>query len=111
MTEYYRRQLSMSELRDMNTYIVTRNSWYSRESSVFGIKEQPVHKSGSVMESIKRVRQHMVYHHGRWISKRDAQSYAGSKLDLMVNIDYWKKHGRLPDKNMAKVHGKGMYPT
>ena len=33
-------------------------------------------------------------------------------FDYTINIEYWKKHGKLPsDVDMAKIKGKGMYST
>jgi hypothetical protein len=114
MSDYNRKQLSHNELRERNTRTAAYNAWYRlNQENMFGIKEQPQRRSETIQESIKRVRRCMVYcrKQGRWISKFDAQQDIKSKFNLMANIDYWKKHGRLPEKNMAKVNGKGMYPV
>ena len=73
---------------------------YMNVISLFGYRL----KRRSINFNESRIRINMVYNNIE-TSKKMGLFYQR----LNYNIDYWKVYGRLPDRDMASVKGKGMY--
>jgi len=84
----------MGDLIELNAKVISINTHIKRKSS-------------DILESIQRVRRYYVQNrHGYWLRK-EVEEFT---FDLTANIEYWKKHGKLPNNtDLSKVQGKGMY--
>ena len=77
------------------------------KAKVIDINTFVAKKSKNIIESIQRVRRYYIQNrYGNWVPREREES----NLDLMANIEFWKKYGKLPNNtDLSKVQGKGMY--